>query len=1140
MPETQFHNFNAVTVALEGSNLIEASAGTGKTYSIAILVLRLLLEKKISVKDILMVTFTRAAVAELEDRIRLFVRMARKASLGEEIKDKTIEMLVKQAAADGGIQEVQSLMQEASLFLDETSVLTIHGFCQLTLTEFAFETSQLFGSETLQDGAALLTDEVNKFWRKYITTIPLGLLEELIEAGLTRGDIAQVIKDHLDGKKYFGYKEREDYSLCEQDYDDYIVSISRLKQQEEELRECLDQYITDNVVLLTAAAEKNSYARKNTLHLIADPRKLSDYVWENREKGYIQKIYDSLLSRCEECEEVQKERRRILKRVADRLFCLAINIVAAGVAEHKQRNNQMSFDDMIVNLHNALVKKDNQRLTEGLRKKYKAVFVDEFQDTDRLQYEIFQKAFGQETILFYIGDPKQSIYAWRKADIFTYFKAYDAVEHKYGMNTNYRSSSAFIKAMNLFFKPLPDFDTFYFGGATHSIEYIPVEASERGKQRLLYNDTEEEVPLSICEVKNRDAVIQAATARVADLLGNPAYRFCLAGKEKQITPGDIGILVRSNREGRDMKAALARYRIPAVMIGDEKILQSAESAFLLYLLEAMETSSLSNINRALLSPFTGYSAQDILALDEEKVLERFGRYKAVWEESGVYAALTGFITDFSVRRVLLGPHTENGERIITNLFQLLEILHKIQVRRKLSPQELISWLKRGIEGMETEGDEYEQRVESDEDAIKIVTIHKSKGLEYNIVIAPFLDFMPDKNRAFCSFRDAETGEYVSAARESLDEEHLSLLEQQQEQENRRLLYVAVTRAVYKCFIFKNTYFGQSTLSVFMNALHLPAWPYIEFSDPLDIPEGYFYKKNMEERERDAPRVIKFDLLEKNWRRISYSMLAAPHVISLNFAGNPQSDLYDRFIFYDLPRGAKTGNLLHFIFENIRFENSNGWGYIIDEAIRRFVPGKTEMYSEMLHALLDHVLHVPVVISGSSFCLSDVSSSKQLHEFEFDFRVPLFDPLELERQLDANTPVRINNPGSIEGLMNGKMDLFFEWGGKFFILDWKSNFLGYSVNDYTPDAVAAAMNENNYHLQYLLYTVAAKKYLESRLPSFNYESDFGGVIYFFVRGVRRDLQNGIFTCKPSAEQIIRLERILKREEQSFSEAEMSGF
>src|SRR6476620_54589 len=168
--------FDAPHVELTGTNLIEASAGTGKTYSIAIMVLRLVVEEKMSIREILMVTFTKAAVAELAERIRAFIRMAHRHACGGAIPDPTIQAIITNSINRTSRKEVQDSLQEAVLFLDETSVMTIHGFCQQTLTEFAFETGQVFGAETLQDPSMLLQDQLNRFWRKQVTTMPTPLL----------------------------------------------------------------------------------------------------------------------------------------------------------------------------------------------------------------------------------------------------------------------------------------------------------------------------------------------------------------------------------------------------------------------------------------------------------------------------------------------------------------------------------------------------------------------------------------------------------------------------------------------------------------------------------------------------------------------------------------------------------------------------------------------------------------------------------------------------------------------------------------------------------------------------------------------------------------------------------------------------
>lgn len=1116
-----YREFDAATVELENSNLIEASAGTGKTYSIAILLLRLILEKQLSVKEILMVTFTKAAVAELQERIRLFIRTAYKASMGKEIKDDNIKKLVQRAIENSDKATVEQQLKDAVLLLDEASVLTIHSFCQQTLNEFAFETNQLFGAEMIQDVKPLVIEEVQKFWRKHVTTIRVKLLEKLWKNDLRMEKMSTALDEHLSGKKYLGYDEGVCYTMTDEEQAAWEQELDALEQKAADTRTALIQYITDHTAEITAYSQKNKNALTKAVPLLASPEKFLNYISEKRDTKFVGDTYADLLQRLAVVEEIAGESAKLAESIKRRLHCLAITEVSKGVTDFKNRNNLLSYDDMIFNLHKSLVGRDNPVLVEALQKKYKAVFVDEFQDTDRLQYEIFEKAFGTNTILFYIGDPKQSIYAWRKADIFTYFKAREKVDHVYSMNKNYRSSSAFIGAMNKFFLPSEGFDTFHFGGEENAIDYIHVESPDSNSKGFLYKDNKADTPITIFQFSNSKNLSKGIAQQVAVLLQDDAYRI----EERRVTPSDIGILVRTGQQGRDVKAQLSLLGIPAVTIDDSKVLQSEQAKQLLYLMEAMAAPDRSSINRAMLSSLTGLNMESILILDDEATLQLFTSYKDRWQQDGIYTALMDFVSDFGIRNV---SNTENGERIIANFFQLIELVHQVQSRKNFSMAELISWVKRGIDGMATEGDEYEQRVESDEEAVKIVTIHKSKGLEYNIVMAPYLDFVENTNIEFISFRDPDTGDYLGAERDRMSEEQIAVQRQQSEQENRRLLYVAITRAVYKCYIFKNTsgYNKASTLSTFLGALNTtePGLIKIEEDQPV-AAEGGYKRERLPVTKKPAP--VNFTLQQANWRKMSYTMLAAKHEKAPIGRAVPAEDSYETFIFQTLKRGAKTGNLLHYIFETSGFSDDTRWEKVLNEAIRRFLPGQQELYVPMLKQLLQHVFNTTLQVNGDEFPLSAVAWYKCIAEFEFDFPIGLFSPDILNGLSDADMSIaaRRFSERELEGIMNGKMDLFFEHKGKYYILDWKSNYLGDNLEHYAPEVLTAAMNESNYHLQYLIYTVAAKKYLQTRLANFNYEKQFGGVIYLFVRGMRNNTDNGIFTCKPPLSKIRHLENIL---------------
>jgi exodeoxyribonuclease V beta subunit len=1123
-----FKIFDALEVPLEESNLIEASAGTGKTYSIAIGVLRLVVEKELPLKEILMVTFTKAAVAELETRIRDFVRLAAAAARGTEVADEAITRVVSRAVAAKGAPRVTELLTAAVLLLDETSVMTIHSFCQQTLSEFALETGQLFGSETLDDVQALIDAEVNKFWRTRVTAIPTGLLGVLCDNGLTRKNLSEVLSAYFSEKRYLDYEPSQDYRVEPNWLAEQWDGILPLLERAETLTSEMCREITGERGWVRAATQSNHHAKKTFGPLHDHPEKFIEKLVERRETAYVQKLYDPLLTTLTELDEVTAAIRERSREVISRLFCLQIRAGAENLEAFKDRNGVLSFDDMITRLHAAVLGPGAERLISGLRGKYKAVFIDEFQDTDKKQYEIFSTAFGDESLLFYIGDPKQSIYGWRKADISTYLKARGEVAARYSMNVNYRSSGAFIASMNRFFLPAPDFDTFAFAGEADGFGYTPVDAPAKQIPGLRHDGTEV-VPLKILYGQRKDEILETLSRGVLDLLED--RRWQVPGREgyRPLEPSDIGILVRTNQEGADVKRALGRKGIPAISIDDQKILATEEAMGVLYLLEAMHEPGRGPVNKALLGPLTGFDREYLAGRDTEALTEQFRRYGALWSEKGVYVALHAFLGDYDVYATLLHDTEGLGERRLANMVQLIEVVHRTQVRRGLNEAELIGWLQKGTEGSTQQGDEFEQRIESDEKAVRIVTIHKSKGLEYGVVFAPFLDFIERPRKpAFQSFRD-ENHEYVLVESDRLTASQQALLSRQLEQENRRLIYVAVTRAVYACFVYHNTgsRYKNSSLVPFISALRDPgpAAEGVALMDAQEVPSHPRYSGKPRWQPATALPVPTTALRDSYWRRLSYTFLAKKHPYVMKDDSHELPDRYDHFVFKELARGNVTGNMLHQVLEKIDFASQEHWDRHVGAAIKRYMPGVQETYPVMLARLLEEVVTAPIAVGGEVFSLSGVRRQDRISELEFDFPTGEFRNTDIAVLSTPGRVIDVNDERRLSGMMNGKIDLVFRYEGRYYILDWKSNFLGDELGYYSAELLGEAMNEANYHLQYLLYTLALKRYLTLRLPGFDYERHFGGVIYIFLRGIRTSGGAGVFTARPSLEDISLLERLL---------------
>lgn len=1128
-----YQAFDVKTVPLQGSNLIEASAGTGKTYSIAILVLRLLLEKQMPIQEILMVTFTKAAVAELEERIRRFVREAAKYAENIAIDDDLIKNLVDQAIEMQGEEKVLELLKSAVLNLDETSVLTIHSFCQQTLTEFAFETGQLFNVELAQDTSEIQNQEIQAFWRKYVTGIEADLLKYLVDNQLSQHEIGQVVQAELTGKSMMYYDATQKYSWNPAMEYEFNQQLQKEVDKRDILKAKVMEFIQSDAAFHEAVKSKSAF-KNNFMELIDAPEQFLKKAMDVRKKGtlYI-RSNDQLNALLDELEEFEKLIKKQIETILNELYSFAIQKITHGIRQQKTIRNLLSFDDLIENLHTALCKRNNPGLERELQKKYQAVFIDEFQDTDKLQYEIFEKAFHQKALLFYIGDPKQSIYAWRKADISTYFKARNKVDQVYEMNVNFRSTSGLIQAMNRFFLPQEAFDTFAFGASEERIDYHEVQAPPKDTKGKLTHEGVEETPISWQTFGKNDEIYEGLSFDVLNLLNDPK-RMITDQKTKEnrrILPSDIGVLVRKKSEAQAIKRYLSKLGIPAVTLDDAKILQSPEAKEILYVLDAMAQLSRAHLNRALLTKYIGWTTEAVQNSDEDLLLQQFRIYHEKWQKYGVYTALMNFISDFNVTENLLAK--ENGERTVTNLYHLLEILYKTENRQHFSPVELIHWLEINCQKNDATDDEMIQRVESDEDAVKITTIHSSKGLQYPIVFAPTLDFTfrSDSDRVY-SFRTAE-GSYRSGKIGQMSEEQFRDFLVQEEQENRRLLYVALTRAIYKCYIYHSTYYKNSTLATFLKALEVDG-------------QGIAQKRNEENQQFTgryvaaqvmAPKDLvaeNFKLHQNNWLRMSYSGLAGQTEWQAKALFESAEDAYDQFVFKDLKKGAKTGNFLHFLFENLNFTKEETWERTMERAIKRFSSAEDEVFKAHLLTLLQQVLQTEISTENDVFSMADVQPYDCIHELEFDFPVGEFHPKALEKLREEGIAVNERYRGKLEGLMNGKVDLFFKNNGKYYVLDWKSNYLGPTIEDYSPENLALAMNDNNYHLQYLIYSFAVKKYLESRLgKSFNYVRDFGGVIYLFVRGMRKGENTGIFFAQPNYRQMKLMEFVLEKELQSFT-------
>lgn len=1091
-------NFDSKTVALEGVNLVEASAGTGKTYSVAVLVLRLIIEKNIPIHRILMVTFTNAAVAEMAHRIRKFLRLGIQAAGGIAIDEPTILGYIQEKIGEFGYEEIIKRLNTALIGLDESSIQTIHSFCQDSLQLFAFETGQAYGLKLQEDLSELISIHVEDFWRNEVTGLPSSFLWEMKEK-ISKNTLETAIQNSLQGKEF--------------DFDQNFEQAHEIFQEakrkmEEEFNKNQNHFLR----LVEAKSTKGHYNDKAKSDLLdqinAGPVELGNWLAgaQNYKESIREEIFPEFFIAYQ---DFIQSRYSSLKGLIQH----GIESVKQTILQHLERNHLITYDDMITKLHKAAL--ENDVLRSKLSERYDAVFIDEFQDTDKLQFEIYDKLFSQDKILFYIGDPKQSIYGWRKADLNTYFKASQKEGVKrYTMKSNFRSTPELLDAMNTFF----DIENPFL---SEHIHYQEVNSGINEQRSGLVLGDKSLEPIQVFRTANKGVIPDKVLSLLARLLKEDVQ---INGK--RLKPSDIAILVRTKGEGKDIKRILARKGIPAVNVDETKIFETEEAEYLEYILQTTLEITWKGVNKALLNKFTGWQAEDLLEKDSDRLVSKFKEYQALWADLGVYAMIRKYMQDFGVINHLLNPENPTGKRVYSNITQLMEVLQEAEYRQELRPSGLLSFLQKQ-RSKEVVGDDttYLQRLEDDQDAITIMTIHKSKGLEFPVVIAPHLNLADKEKFDFSSYRDSE-GVYRFYHNDlGSSEEAAIAYKAQANEENRRLLYVAVTRSVYQCFLFERKRDPGETLPLFIRKSEGKIFIYEENEFPYPVVTGKLGKGFGVSEMRYAP-LPDITLSDQNWRKLSFSYLTRKTKPIPKPMSQDRTDPYEEFIFKKLPRGASIGDLLHYVFERIDFQDQTTWKSIVEKAISKFYPQFGEEMIAHFIELVNLVAAVSIPQVATGFSLSEISSDKKITEWEFDMSSASFEPgLLMNVPVPDGFLIRSVEGKSLQGILNGLVDLIFEYEGKFYILDWKSNFLGDSLEDYHYEGLLEAMNDNNYHLQYLLYSLALKQYLENYQEGFEFERDFGGVIYFFLRGIRIGKDTGIYTYRPTLNQLEFLERLM---------------
>lgn len=1352
------------TFDLNSSSMIEASAGTGKTFTISNLVVRLLLEglKKgkgenatpLDIEDILVVTFTNAAASDLRARILEKIHTCRVLfeaigkgqktvdSLDENdpLKDivelylidklKIKDRLENNNAVDIVIQKKQAILYSRLLIraersIDKASISTIHSFCNKALNQiYSFEAGRAFNVELTNDVEEEKREAAFSVWRDLFykdSDFNKDLLLELLDKDSPlsfKKTVANLDRVRLinDAKGYFGFSLKSYYQSSEKLQKTPIARLKYLLDAvEKDIASINEEHAQDIQIvekykdevfaanggpgslyeLAKGEPKKNPIKSdvksilKSLLANIAsgkfnsfnfgqeikkNVKKSYDFKeFYNEDSNFVSGIKDYAFARLAEIDEFEKAASSVIitalgmqanvDLIKKELEYLVSVMMIKKIDALCERDNLISNNEVLRQLAVALTKEKDRRdvLASLLRKRYPIAMIDEFQDTDPVQFTVFSKLYlNQDAVnsnahCYLIGDPKQSIYKFRGSDINSYNEAKSQIEEiggcVYTLETNYRSNANVVKAVNGIFaqvkegcdsnyvaKPF-DYNDSYSEKTPSNIKFEPVIASPNSEKSSFYFDIPKEDNqvasdenlsdtsennTSVCNFvrkiefndKTKAEVLMQAISKSVAL----EVKRCLLygkinskGNVRAVKPSDIAILVSNKNENKAIQDALKELSIQSVYFSDdESVLSSSsqsksysnssddtkkasvEAENIIYLMEAIcNSTNASKVYRLLGSSLLSLTREEFIQKtdsfefdDEISLLRECGNK---WESYGFITAFLYYLNKHDLLKTML--NAENGERALSNYFQIAEIIQSINSKVIGSNAQLLWFKDLVLNGNSDLSDDVTKKhLESEQSLVKIYTIHKSKGLQYPIVFSPFLFGTTnyDKDGIYYDPHDRHVSLSLNPS-EPVNGTAISELEKVASlQEKVRLLYVDLTRAQLANFVFLPVYLGEKKNDT-KSALRAIATPKEgELLKALDSEELFtnlnkFDNESDPDNEKliaakvkvesqcsekiDEPSSLDKGSVDNSFTVTSYSAITsgahndmfASDIDEKEIepdANDLEEDISNEernLINFTFSRGSAAGSFLHKLLEIVL--SRNDVNKEDQDSIYQFVNSqlKYDYYhlisnqgNEKICALaswLNNILNANLLPESSKndhLKLSDLTPDNCARELDYylpckDFKVKVLNKLCHEFYAKV---VKDNNLSHIpdlpdlkksnfKGFMKGSLDLVAKFttkqGDKFFMIDYKSNYLGDSFGDYTQDSILKSIFEARYDVQILFYSLALYRFLKCTLHDFLYEKDFGGVMYLYLRGMNSNntVSPGQFYVRPSEELIKRL-------------------
>jgi exodeoxyribonuclease V beta subunit len=1213
---------------LTGSHLIEASAGTGKTFTIALLYVRLILGHgqaqafsagALTPPQLLVVTFTEAATQELRDRIRARLSEAAArfradpAHCARPPAPATADLLdqLRDEYPPADWPACARKLELAAEWMDEAAVSTIHAWCNRMLREHAFDSHSLFRLELDTDPTELRLEITRDYWRKFFYPLNQDAIQQIRQCWPSPDELAAASQhllcyaDRLDAAQEPGQimadhlaKKQQQLAALKQPWPQWV----------EELRDLFDLACKNKQVHGQKLSSRHYEGWLDQLQQWAtsddDQLTLTDAAWHRLSADGIREAWKTGAPPDHPAFRAIAQLRIELQNFAvpqNELLSHAVRWIAATFAQTQAQRAKIGFDELLTRLETALDGAHGARLAEIIRRQFPVALIDEFQDTDPVQYRIFARIYHiqanrQDSALILIGDPKQAIYAFRGADIYTYLQARAAVAGRcYTLVTNYRSTRGMVDAVNHCFAQAEQRASSHGAFRFRNEQGNPVpfhSVHAHGRQDNFRVDDQVPAALTCAFISHDDdepcsktTYIEQMAPRCASQIvawlelgaqGRAGFGSAHGTGDtgdtlRPLRPADIAVLVNNSTEARAIRTALAQRKVRSVYLSDkDTVYATPQAREIQHWLAACAAPDDGKLLRAALSTLSlglSYAELDQLNTDEdawESRVIQFKAYREIWQRQGVLPMLRRILADFGCARRCLERSDDlaglSGERILTDLLHLAELLQQASFTLE-GEHALIRHLAEQIAAPTGSADSIQQRLESDAERVQVITIHKSKGLEYPLVFLPFI----------CATRPVKKGDAPIKWHDDqlelqialhADQDSLARADEERLGEDLRKVYVALTRARYLTWLGLapiNTeepsaighLFGLSNKALRPHALEQFAQTIATPADICIVPHTPVTTQHYTGTSSSAPEAPACRPLRppaKPWWISSYSALRiAEHATPAKMPGadtdtpqaanlienlqdsepgplagpmiGPLSSPAAHKSMHRFHKGPEAGTFLHELLEwmadtgfTTLHANTATTGNDTDARLRDLIARRCrvrhwEGWVEPLHQWMHRMLNTPLPLgiddTGSHHCrLGELQTIKA--EMEFCFETCDTDLARLDQAVRSHTLAQRPRPAlattTINGMLKGFIDLVFEHEGRYYVADYKSNWLGPTDEDYTQDAMDAAIRAHRYDLQYVIYLFALHRLLKSRLPDYDYERHVGGALYLFVRGI----------------------------------------